>query len=83
MHCSQVAPEGPRDYHSRGLSRIQFHLPKITLLTNPAKVTDQGLCYCNPDAWGWDNSHQSGVISITDHFIYQNGKQLRSVQEEQ
>ena len=41
--------------------------PALTLqpLTNPAKVTDQGLCYRNSDAWGWQNSHQSGVISIT------------------
>ena len=72
-----------RDYHSLGLSRIQFHPQKVTPLTNPAKDTDQGLCYCNPDAWGWPNSHQSGVISITDQLILQNGKKLRSVQEEQ
>ena len=48
---------GPRDYHCLGLTRIQFHTPKVTPLTNPAKVTDQGLCYCNSDAWGWHNSH--------------------------
>ena len=41
------------------------------------------LCNCNSDTWGWHNSHQSGVISITDQFIFQNGKKLRSVQEEQ
>ena len=31
------------DYHSLGLTRIQFHSPKVTPFTNPAKVTDQGL----------------------------------------
>ena len=40
MHCAR-----PRDYHSLGLCRMQFHPPKVTPLTNPAKVTDQGLCY--------------------------------------
>ena len=64
MHCAR-----PRDYHSLGLTRIQFHPPKVTPLTDPAKVTDQGLCYCISDAWGWHNSHQSGVISITDQLI--------------
>ena len=78
MHCAR-----PRDYHSLGLTRIQFHTPKVTPLTNPAKVTDQGLGHCNSDAWGWHHSHQSGVISITDQLIFQNGKKLRSVQEEQ
>ena len=38
------------------------------------KVKDQGLCYCNSDAWRWHNSHQSRVISITDQLILQNGK---------
>ena len=33
--------------------------PNVTPLTNPAKVKDQGLCYCNSDTWGWHNSHQS------------------------
>ena len=56
------------------LLAFKFHLPKVTPLTNPAKVKDQGLCYCNSDAWGWHNSHQSGVISITDQLIFQNGK---------
>ena len=46
-----------------GLTRIQFHPPKVTPLTKPAKVTDQG--YRNSDARGWHNCHQSGVISIT------------------
>ena len=64
----------PRDNHSLGLTRIQFHPPKVTPLTNPAKVTYQELCYCNSDAWGWHNSHQSGIISITDQLIFQNGK---------
>ena len=36
MHC-----ERPRDYHSLGLTRIQFHPPMVTPLINPAKVTDQ------------------------------------------
>ena len=78
MHCAR-----PRDYHSFGHTCIQFHPPKVTPLTNPAKVTDQGLCYCNSDAWEWHNSHQSGVISITDQLIFQNGKKLRHEQEEQ
>ena len=33
-------------------------------------------------ALGWNNSHQSGVIGITDQLIFLNGKRLRSVQEE-
>ena len=48
--------------------------PKVTQLTISAKVTEQGLCHCNSDAWGWNPSHQSGVISITDQLIFQNGK---------
>ena len=48
MHCAR-----PRDYHSLELDRIQFHPIKVTPLTNPAKVTDQRLYYCNSDAWGW------------------------------
>ena len=54
MHCVW-----PWDYQSLGHTRIQFHPRKVTPLTNPAKVTDQGLYYCNSDAWGWHNSHQS------------------------
>ena len=70
MHCAR-----PRDYHiCLGLTRIQFHPPKVTPLTNPANVTDQGLCYCNSDAWGWHNSRQNGVIIKTDQLIFQNGK---------
>ena len=38
--------------------------------------------YCNSDAWGWHNSQQSGVISITDQLIFQNRKKLQSVQQE-
>ena len=64
MHCARH-----RDYHSLGLTSNQYHPPKVTPLTNPTKITDQGLCYCNPDAWGWHNSHQSGVISITDQLM--------------
>ena len=78
MHCAR-----PLDYHSLGLTIIQFHPLKVTPLSNLAKVTDQGLCYCNSNACGWHNSHQSGVISITDQLIIQNGKKLRRVQEEQ
>ena len=39
-----------KDYHSLILNRIQFHSPKVTPLTNPAEVTDQGLCYRNSNA---------------------------------
>ena len=39
MHCAR-----PRDYHSLGLIRIQFHPPKVTKLTNLDEVTTQGLC---------------------------------------
>ena len=77
MHCAWL-----RDYHSLGLTRIQLHSPKVTPLTNPEKVTDQWLCYCNSNAWGWHTSHQSRVISITDQHIFQNGKKLRSGQKE-
>ena len=48
-------------------------------LTNNDEVTDQGLCYCNSNAWGWHNSHYSGVIGIIYQNIFQNGKTLRSV----
>ena len=41
-------------------------------LTNPAKVVDQRLCYCNSDHWG---RHKS----ITDQLIFQKGKKLQSV----
>ena len=69
MHCAW-----PGDHHSLGLTRIQLHSSKFTPLTNPAKVTDQGLRYCNSNTYGWDNSLQSRVISITDQLIFQNGK---------
>ena len=54
----------PGDYYSLGVTRIQFHSSKVTSLSGPSKVTDQGLCYCNSNAWGWHNSHQSEVIGI-------------------
>ena len=41
-----------------------------------ATVTDHRLCYYNSNAWGWHNRYQSGVISITDLLILQNGKKL-------
>ena len=49
------------------LLAFKFHPPKVEWLhyaIHPAKVTDQGPCYCNADAWGWHNTHQCGVISI-------------------
>ena len=45
------------DYHCIGLTRIKFYCTKVTPITNPAKVTDQGFCNCNSNAWGWHNSH--------------------------
>ena len=69
MHCAR-----PPDYFSLGLTPIQFHPLNVAPLINLAKVTDQGLCYCYSDAWGWHNSHQSGIIIITDYLIFQNGK---------
>ena len=73
----------PGDYHSLGLTRIQFHSPNVTPFTNLATFVDQRLLYCNSNAWGWHNSYQSIVISITDQPIFQNVKKLQSVQEEQ
>ena len=37
--------------YSLGLTGIQFHSPKVTSLTNHAKITEQGLCYCNSNDW--------------------------------
>ena len=37
MHCAW-----PGDYHSLSLTRIQFHPPKVTPLTNLQEVTVQG-----------------------------------------
>ena len=71
----------PGDYHSPGLTSIKFHSPKVTPLTNPAKITDQGLGYYISYAWLRHNSHQSGDISITDQLIFQNGKKLFSRME--
>ena len=65
MDCAR-----PRDYHSLGLTRIQFHPSRShDSLTLPRSRTDQRLCYCNSH-----NSHQNGVISMTDQLILQNGK---------
>ena len=47
MHCAW-----PGDYHSLGLTRIQFHQPKVTPRIHSDDVTVQGLCYCNSSAWG-------------------------------
>ena len=69
----------PGDYHSLGLTRNSISFPKghtVIPLTNPTKVSDQGLCYCNTNAWGWHNSHQSRVISITNQLFLQIGKAL-------
>ena len=55
---------------------MQLYSSKVTPLTNPTEVTDQGFCYCNSNAWGWHNSHQSRAICITDQIIFQNGKQV-------
>ena len=66
---------------SHGTSRApcnQYHSPKVTTLTNHAKGTDQGLCNCNSNSWGWHNSHQSGVSNITEQLIFQNVKKLGS-----
>ena len=54
-------------------------------LTLPwSQIRDSATVTLKSNAWGWhNNSHQSGVISITDQLIFQNLKQLRSVQEEQ
>ena len=48
MHCAL-----PGDHHSLGLTRIQFHSLKVTPLTNPTKITAQGLCYCNAYVLSW------------------------------
>ena len=51
-------------------------------LTLPrSRIRDSATATLTPG--GWHNSHQSGVISITDQLIFQNGKKLRSVLEEQ
>ena len=76
MHCGR-----PGDYYCLSLNRILFHPWKVTPLANPAEVTDQRLCYCNSNAWGWHNSHQSGIIGITDQPTFQKGKKLWGVQK--
>ena len=78
MHCAWHG-----DYHSLSLTRIQFQPPKGAPLTKRDEVWAQGLCYCNSNAWGWQNSYQSGVIGITDQLIFQNGKKPWGVREEQ
>ena len=65
------------------LLAFNFHSTKVTPLANTAEVMDQGLCYCNSNIWLSYNSHQSDVISITDQLVFQNGKDLQSLQEEQ
>ena len=60
MHCAW-----PGDYHSLSLTRIQYHPSNVTPLTNLLEVTAPG----KSNAWGWHNSHQSGIIGITDKLI--------------
>ena len=78
MHCAW-----PGDYHSLGLTRIQFHPPKVTPRSHSDEVTVQGLSCSNSSAWGRHNSHESGDVSITNKLILQNGKKFRGVQKEQ
>ena len=67
------------DYHSLGLTRVQFHSPEVTPLTNHTKVMDQRLCYTvHVNASRWHDCHQSGVITIADQLIFQNGKSQKS-----
>ena len=61
MHCAW-----PGYYLSLSHTCIQFYPPKVTPLTNVAKVTVQEVCYCNFNAWGWNNSHQNEVSDITN-----------------
>ena len=56
---------------------------KVTPRIHSDEVTVQGLSYRNSSAWGWHNSHQSGVVSIMNKLILQNGKKFRGVQKEQ
>ena len=37
----------PGDDHSLNFSHIQFHPRKVTLLTNHARDTAEGLCNCS------------------------------------
>ena len=46
VHCAWLV-----DFHSLGLTRIQFHSPLVAPLTNHSGVADQRLCYCNLNAW--------------------------------
>ena len=76
MGVTGDALSSPGDYHSLGLTRIQFHPPEVTRRIHSDKVTVQGLSYRNSSAWGWHNSHQSTVVNITNKLILQNGKKL-------
>ena len=69
MHCVC-----PGDYHCLSLTHVQFHPPKVTPLTNLSEGTVQRLCYYNSNAWGWQNSHQSGVVGLTDQLIFHEEK---------
>ena len=83
MHCHKGALS--RDYHTLGLTPIQFHSLQVTSRTNPTEVRNQGLCatVTRTPGYGTKAIKLSGVISITDQLIFQNVKKLRSVQEEQ
>ena len=63
MHCAR-----PRDYHSLGLTRIKFHPPKVTPLTNPAKVTDQGFTTATLTP-GYGTTANKVETSATDKLI--------------
>ena len=39
-------------------------------LTLPRSGIRASACYCISNAWGWHNSHQGSVISMTDHAAY-------------
>ena len=77
LHCAWHV-----DYHILTLTHIQFHPPKVTLLTNLDEIMAQGLYYCNSNAWD-DTTSIKVVIGITDQLIFQNRKKLWGVQEEQ
>ena len=57
----------PRDYHSLGLTRIQFHPPKVTPLTDTAKVTDQG----QSKLWSNVQPQPEGDVSVCDDALDQ------------
>ena len=75
QHSSANSYWGWQGWHSLGLTRIQFHSPKVSPLTYPSEVMDQGLCYCTSNSYWWhSNGHESWVFSITDQIIFQKGK---------